>query len=83
MEYSLYNVVEQGELKIMVPDNEMPTAQFSYDIFGMGFEDFEIHLTKGQFKNAFGIGPSPRMRDYLYFPLVNRMYEVNAVQYAD
>jgi hypothetical protein len=83
MEYSLYNVVEQGELKIMVPDNEMPTAQFSYDIFGMGFEDFEIHLTKGQFKNAFGIGPSPRMRDYLYFPLINRMYEVNAVQYAD
>lgn len=83
MEYSLYNVVEQGELKIMVPDNEMPTAQFSYDIFGMGFEDFEVHLTKGQFKNAFGVGPSPRMRDYLYFPLVNRMYEVNAVQYAD
>ena len=83
MEYSLYNVVEQGEFKIMVPDNEMPVAQFSYDIFGMGFEDFEIHVTKGQFQAAFGIGPSPMMRDYLYFPLINRMYEVNAVQYAD
>ena len=83
MEYSLYNVVEQGEFKIVVPDNEMPVAQFSYDIFGMGFEDFEVHVTKGQFKSAFGIGPSPKMRDYLYFPLINRMYEVNAVQYAD
>ena len=83
MEYSLYNVVEQGEFKIMVPDNEMPVAQFSYDIFGMGFEDFEIHVTKGQFQAAFGIGPSPMMRDYLYFPLINKMYEVNAVQYAD
>jgi|TARA_B110000858_G_scaffold66563_1_gene77253 hypothetical protein len=83
MEYSLYNVIEQGELKVVVPDNEMPVAQFSYDIFGMGFEDFEIHITKGQFKSAFGIGPSPMMRDYLYFPLINRMYEVNAVQYAD
>ena len=83
MEYSLYNVVEQGQLKIMVPDNEMPTTQFSYDIFGMGFEDFEVHLTKGQFEQAFGIGPKPRMRDYIYFPLINRMYEVNAVSYAD
>lgn len=83
MEYSLYNVVEQGEFKIMVPDNEMPTTQFNYDIFGMGFEDFEIHVTKGQFQSAFGIGPKPMMRDYLYFPLINRMYEVNAVQYAD
>lgn len=83
MEYSLYNVVEQGEFKIMVPDNEMPTQQFSYDIFGMGFDDFEVHITKGQFESAFGIGPSPKMRDYLYFPLINRMYEVSAVSYAD
>jgi hypothetical protein len=83
MEYSLYNVVEQGELKIMVPDNALPTQQFSYDIFGIGFEDFEVHITKSQFEKAFGIGPRPRSRDYLYFPLINRMYEVNAVSYAD
>lgn len=83
MEYSLYNVVEQGEFKVMVPGNEFPTQQFSYDIFGMGFEEFEIHITKTQFQNAFGIGPSPRSRDYLYMPLINRMYEVNTVAFAD
>ena len=83
MEYSLYNVVEQGEFKVMVPDNELPTQQLSYDIFGIGFEDFEVHITKTQFEAAFGIGPRPRVRDYLYFPLINRMYEVNAVSYAD
>jgi len=83
MEYSLYNVVEQGELKVMVPDNALPTQQFSYDIFGIGFEDFEVHITKTQFEKAFGIGPRPRSRDYLYFPLINRMYEVNTVSYAD
>jgi hypothetical protein len=82
-EYSLYNVVESAELKIMVPGNEFPTREFNYDIFGMGFDDFEIHLTKTQFENAFGIGPSPRSRDYLYFPRINRMYEVNTVAYAD
>tara|TARA_B110000879_G_scaffold170765_1_gene221383 strand:+ start:1807 stop:3771 length:1965 start_codon:yes stop_codon:yes gene_type:complete len=83
MEYSLYNVMESADLKIMVPDNEMPSQEFQYDIFGMGFEDFEIHLTQGQFKTAFGLGSSPRSRDYLYFPLMNRMYEVRSVAFAD
>ena len=34
-EYSLYNVKESAELKIMVPGNEFPTREFNYDIFGM------------------------------------------------
>lgn len=83
MEYSLYNVMEEGSLKIMVPDNAMPSQEFTFDVFGMGFEDFEVHITKGQFNQAFGLGPSPRSRDYLYFPLMNRMYEVRSVSFAD
>lgn len=83
MEYSLYNVKEQGQVKIMVPDNEMPTQDFQYDIFGMGWEDFEVHITKGQMESAFGAGKPPRARDYLYFPLMNRMYEVSSVAFAD
>jgi len=82
-EYSLYNVKEQGNLKIMVPDNEMPTREFQYDIFGMGFEDFEIHITKGQMEAAFGPGIHPRPRDYMYIPIMNRMYEVSSVSFAD
>ena len=83
MEYSLYNVMEEKQLKIVVPDNAMPSQEFSFDIFGMGFEDFEVHITKGQFNTAFGLGKSPRSRDYLYFPLMNRMYEVRSVSFAD
>lgn len=83
MEYSLYNVKEQGQLKIIVPDNELPTREFSYDIFGMGFEDFEIHVTKGQMEQAFGPGIHPRPRDYMYIPRMNRMYEVSSVSFAD
>ena len=83
MEYSLYNVQAQGQVKIMVPDNEMPTQDFQFDIFGMGWEDFEVHITKGQMEAAFGAGKSPRARDYLYFPLMNRMYEVASVSFAD
>lgn len=83
MEYSLYNVQAQGQVKIMVPDNEMPTQDFQFDIFGMGWEDFEVHITKGQMEAAFGAGKAPRARDYLYFPLMNRMYEVASVSFAD
>jgi hypothetical protein len=49
----------------------------------MGWEDFEIHITKGQMEAAFGTGIPPRARDYLYFPLMNRMYEVASVSFAD
>ena len=83
MEYSLYNVKSSGEFKVMVPDNEMPTNDFKFDIYGMGFEDFEIHITKTQFESAFGAHSTPNSRDYLYFPLMNRMYEVSSVTFAD
>ena len=83
MEYSLYNVKDNGEFKIMVPDNEMPSNEFKFDMYGMGFEDFEIHITKTQFELAFGVNKNPNMRDYLYFPLMNRMYEVSSVAFAD
>ena len=83
MEYSLYNVKEQGNVKIVVPDNALPTREFTYDIFGMGFEEFEIHITKGQMEQAFGEGIHPRPRDYMYIPIMNRMYEVSSVSFAD
>lgn len=83
MEYSLYNVIEEGVVKIMVPDNEFPSKEFNYDIFGMNFDNFEIHITRTEFNKAFGQGPSPKSRDYLYLPFNNRMYEVLSVAYAD
>lgn len=83
MEYSLFNVVDQGDLKVSVPDNEMPTQQINYDMFGMGFDDFEIHIADYQFEKTFGSFKRPRVKDYLYFPKLNRMYEVKSVSLAD
>ena len=82
-EYSLYDVIDRADLKIMVPNNEFPTEQANFDIWGMGFEDFEVHLLGEEFRSHFGEGKSPRARDYLYFPFNNRMYEVNSVSLAD
>lgn len=83
MEYSLFNVVAQGDVKISVPDNEFPTQQINYDMFGMGFDDFEIHIADYQFEKTFGPFKRPRVKDYMYIPKMNRMYEVKSVSLAD
>lgn len=82
-EYSLYDVIEKATIKVMVPDNEFPPETPSFDIFGMGFEDFEIHVLGSEFRKYFGEGKSPIARDYLFFPYKNRMYEVSSVSLAD
>jgi hypothetical protein len=46
--------------------------------FDMDFESFEVHIVKEDFERAFGYCVRPEERDYLYFPLENRMYEVES-----
>ena len=83
MEYSLHNVVDKKPVKILVPDNEFPDESMTYDIFGMEFAEFEIHITASEFQAVFGQGKSPRNKDYMYIPLINRMYEINSLSIAD
>jgi hypothetical protein len=83
MEYSLFNVVDKQELKILVPDNEFPEENPTYDIFGMEYAEFEIHITAAEFERAFGFGKTPRNLDYMYIPILNKMYEVSSVGLAD
>jgi len=84
-EYSLFDVIKSGEVKIMVPDNELPTRDIQFNPLMMDFPvQFEIHIVKSAFEAIFGIGSKPQMRDYLYFEqFMNRMYEVDAVAEAD
>lgn len=83
MEYSLHNVVAKQTVKILVPDNEFPEEAATYDIFGMDFAEFEVHITAEEFERVFGYGKKPRNKDYMYIPIINRMYEVNTVAIAD
>ena len=54
MEYSLHNVVDNQTIKVLVPDNEFPANDFQFDPYdGMGFEGFEIHITRREFEKAF------------------------------
>jgi len=84
-EYSLFDVIKDGEVKIMIPDNELPTRDINFNPLMMDFPvQFEIHIVKSAFEAVFGIGSKPQMRDYLYFKqFMNRMYEVDAIAEAD
>ena len=92
MEYSLHDVVDNKNIKILVPGNEFPEESITFDIFGMDFADFEIHITQEEFDRAFGQRDSqgnliksryPRSKDYMYIPIINRMYEVHTIALAD
>lgn len=83
MEYSLHNVVDKKTIKILVPDNEFPTEAHTYDIFGIELEDFEIHITAQEFETQFGAGNYPRNKDYMFIPIINKMYEISSIALAD
>lgn len=83
MEYSLYNVVDNQTVKVLVPDNDFPTEANTYDIFGIELADFEVHITAAEFESRFGLGKTPRNKDYMFIPIINRMYEISSVSLAD
>ncbi len=78
-EYTLFDVVDEKCVKVMVPSNQFPDNRPNYDPFGIQFEEpFEIHIDKTYFESIFGRGAQPRKRDIIYFPLTNRIYEINS-----
>ena len=84
-EYSLFNVIKESEIKIMVPDNELPTRAVQFNPMMMDMPvQFEIHVVKSEFQKVFGSGSRPEVMDYLYFEqYLNKMYEIDAVTDSD
>jgi hypothetical protein len=78
-EWTLFDVVDEKCVKVMVPNNQFPDNKPNYDPFGIQFEEpFEINIDKVYFESIFGRGSQPRKRDIIYFPLTNRIYEINS-----
>ena len=84
-EYSVYNVESKCAIKVLIPDNTLPTKELQFNSQeGIILPDvFEVHLVKSVFEDAFGEGKIPRYQDYLYFPYLKRVYKVNSVMIAD
>lgn len=78
-EYTLFNVVSEACVKVMVPQNQFPDNKINFDPFGLNFDNpFEVQIDKQYFESIFGRGSQPRKRDIIYFPLTNRIYEINS-----
>ena len=78
-EYSLFDVVDERCIKVMVPGNSFPDNKPIYDTFGIQFEQpLEIHIDRKYFEGFFGKGSAPRKRDIIFFPLTNRIYQIES-----
>lgn len=78
-EWTLFNSVDRKCIKILVPNNEFPDNKPKFNDFGVDFEiPFEVQIDDIYFASIFGKGAEPRVRDFLYFPLLNRMYEIKS-----
>jgi hypothetical protein len=78
-EWTLYDVDEPCTVKVIVPNNEFPDSKINFNPFGLDFEmPFEVHIDKNYFESIWGIGIAPQKRDIIYFPLTNRIYEIES-----
>jgi hypothetical protein len=76
-EWNLFSVVERKCIKVLVPNNDFPDSKLHYNEFGIDYEvPFEAHIDKTYFEMMFGPEAEVRKKDFLYFPMLNRMYEV-------
>lgn len=76
-EWTIFKTLDRKCIKVVVPNNTFPDNKPIFTEFGVDFEiPFEIHIDNVYFQLMFGPNAQPRKRDYMYFPLTNRMYEI-------
>ena len=78
-EFVMHNVVACKQIKLMIEDGEMPSSNPKLNELDFEWEtDWETEISKTQFAQAFGDKSIPKAKDFIYIPLMKRMWEVNA-----
>lgn len=78
-EHFLHNVVDVKQLKLMIQDGQMPSSNPKLTEFDFDWEvDWETEISKTQFAKAFGDEAYPKYQDFIYIPMMKRMWDVNA-----
>lgn len=76
-EQQIHNVIAMKDIGIIVPDNQFPTENISFNGFDLDLiQTFEVHILKDKFKKTFGVEFRPSQRDVLYFCDLNQLWEV-------
>ena len=84
-EYSIEKVIDKQNVKILVPDNNLPTRELQFNSMMIDYPvSWECHIVKSEFWKVFGEGSHPDPHDYLYFSTyMNKMYMVDSVSDPD
>jgi hypothetical protein len=84
-EYSIEKVIDKQNVKILIPDNQLPTRELNFNQLMIDYNiQFEINIVKSEFWKVFGEGSHPDPHDYLYFSqYMNKMYMVDSVSDPD
>lgn len=78
-EWTILNATDKRCVKVLVPNNEFPDNKPKFNEFGIDFEmPFEVHIDNSYFQLMFGRDAQPRVRDIIYFPLMDRVYEIKS-----
>lgn len=78
-EYVLHNVVSVKQIKLMVNGGQMPSSNPKLTELDFDWEtDWETEISKSQFTAAFGDNAIPMYGDFIYIPMMQRMWDVNA-----
>jgi hypothetical protein len=80
-EYSLRNVVDHKCVKIMIPNNALPSTDIQFNPLMMDYPTmFTVHILKKHFREIFGEKSHPDTGDYIYVDTIfHNMYEINSV----
>ena len=84
-EYSIEKVIDKKNIKILIPDNQLPTRELQFNSMMIDYPvQFEINIVKSEFQKIFGEDSHPDPHDYLYFStFMNKMYMVDSVSDPD
>lgn len=77
-EYALMDVESVKQIKLVVPDGQMPSSKPEFTDFGLDWQaDWETEVSKSMFATAFGNNAQPTEGDLIYIPMMKRMWMVN------
>lgn len=77
-EYTLMNVEDVKQIKLIVNDGQMPSSKPEFSDFGLDWQtDWETEISKTVFATAFGNTAQPMEGDLIYIPMQKRMWMVN------
>lgn len=77
-EYALMNVDQVKQIKLLITDGQMPSSKPEFADFGLEFQtDWETEISKASFATAFGNTAQPMEGDFIYIPMMKRMWQVS------